>query len=289
MAKLDRYEPHLGIRELFVPPGGEWTPQLSGWTLIQVNAGSGYWMHPRLNQEINAGSVLLLAPNVQGNIRASRLGELSLYFFSVEPERLTGLITLGEQRYFETATFKDELALQIFSPASPLAEKMKMLCLDRNRGGSIFRLQLLQLFIEAFGSDFEQKALPPETSQDAKERLAGFLSQMPASELLCMNFSELARLTRCTPRHLSRIFREVTGMSFRDKHTELRLARARELLATTESKVVDVALESGYQSLSLFNLVFTRRFGMSPGKWRQKQRDSRSSVRDRRKLVCLSI
>jgi methylphosphotriester-DNA--protein-cysteine methyltransferase len=45
---------------------------------------------------------------------------------------------------------------------------------------------------------------------------------------------------------------------------------ARELLATSNSKVVEVALESGYKSLSMFNLMFTRRFGTSPGRWRQK-------------------
>ena len=103
--------------------------------------------------------------------------------------------------------------------------------------------------------------------------------QMPASDLLGLDFSELAQMTRCTPRHLSRIFHEVVGSSFRERHTELRrLARARELLATTESKVVDVAMESGYQSLSLFNLMFTRRFGMSPGRWRQTLRNNKFSM-----------
>ena len=96
------------------------------------------------------------------------------------------------------------------------------------------------------------------------------------SELLTMNFSELGKMTRCTPRHLSRIFQEVVGVSFRDKHTELRLARACELLATTEAKIVDVALESGYQSLSLFNLMFSRRHGVSPGRWRQTLRKQHS-------------
>jgi transcriptional regulator GlxA family with amidase domain len=61
-------------------------------------------------------------------------------------------------------------------------------------------------------------------------------------------------------------------MSFCDKRAEIRLGRARELLATSKSKVVEVAFESGYKSLSLFNQMFTRRFGVSPGKWRQKNR-----------------
>ena len=82
-------------------------------------------------------------------------------------------------------------------------------------------------------------------------------------------------MARCTTRHLNRIFNEVVGMSFREKHTELRLARACDLLATTQAKVVDVALESGYQSLSLFNSMFTRRFGVSPGKWRENLRQEK--------------
>jgi AraC-like DNA-binding protein len=130
---------------------------------------------------------------------------------------------------------------------------------------------------------------PRPSALDARERLQEFLRQTPTSELLHVSFAELAQMTRCTPRHLNRIFNDLVGMSFRDKHTELRLARACELLATTESKVVDVALESGYQSLSLFNLMFTRRFGTSPGKWRQARRGSKTGAGDRArsKTVCL--
>ena len=98
---------------------------------------------------------------------------------------------------------------------------------------------------------------------------------MQTFELVNLSFAELVNVSRCTPRHLSRIFYEVVGMSFRAKRAELRLALACDLLASTEFKILDVALESGFQSLSLFNLMFARRFGMSPGKWRQKQLESR--------------
>ena len=57
----------------------------------------------------------------------------------------------------------------------------------------------------------------------------------------------------------------------------MRLALACDLLASTELKILDVALESGFQSLSLFNLMFARRFGMSPGKWRQKHLERRQA------------
>jgi AraC-like DNA-binding protein len=289
MTKLDRsYEPHLVIREMYLPPGLEWVPRFSGWSLIQVGAGTGYFLKPGMNQGLEPGMVLLLAAEVQGNIRASQLGGLTLYFFSVEPERLTGLITMEEQAFFETAAAREKHSMKILPPQSQVATKMTGVCADRAGGGSSFRLQLIQLFFEAFGNELMLEPAKPDARLDAKERLQEFLRQMPAADLLGLDFSELAQMTRCTPRHLSRIFHEVVGASFRERHTELRLARARELLATTESKVVDVAMESGYQSLSLFNLMFTRRFGMSPGRWRQTLRNNKSNMARGRAKTALS-
>ena len=279
MTKLDgSYETHLAIRELSLPPGAEWVPRMSGWSLIQIGSGTGYWLQPKINQVLEAGMVVLLAAEAQGNIRASQLGGLSLCFFPVETERLKGLITLDEQNFFEMAASQKEFSLKILPPHSPVAEKMKTLCASRNQGGSPFRLQLLQLFFEVFGNDLRQEMSRPAATLDAKERLREFLKRTPGYESLDMTLSELARMMRCTPRHLSRIFHEVVGVSFRDKHTELRLALACQLLATTESKVVDIALQSGYQSLSLFSLMFTRRFGVSPGRWRETNRNNNRKI-----------
>jgi AraC-like DNA-binding protein len=289
MTKADRsYEPHLVIRELSLLPGLEWAPRFPGWTLIQVVSGTGYFLQPRVNQELEPGMILVLAADAQGILRASQLGELSLCFYPVELERLTGLVTLDEQAFFETAAFKEKHSVKIFPPNCPLAAKMKGLCAERLRNGSPFRLQLVQLFFEAFGNELKpEPPKSPDAVLDAKERLQEFLKQTPASDLLDLDFCELAQMTRCTPRHLSRIFHEVVGASFRERHTELRLARARELLATTESKVVDVAMESGYQSLSLFNAMFTRRFGMSPGRWRQTYRNKSGVARSRPRAVLM--
>jgi AraC-like DNA-binding protein len=279
MTKSDRtYAPHLTVNEASLPPGEEWMPKRSAWTLIQAITGSGYWLGPRTNQDLKSGTVLLLSAYAPGAIRASHVGELRLHFVPVNPERLTGLITLTDQRCFDAVGTREEFSVRIFPPDSPIATRMKNVCAGRNRNGSLSRLRLLELFLEIFGSEMKAELSEPAVAPDAKARLQEFLRTTPTSELLHMSFSELAQVTRCTPRHLNRIFNEVVGMSFRDKHTELRLARACELLATTESKVVDVALESGYQSLSLFNLMFVRRFGTSPGKWRRIHRGDKAGT-----------
>ena len=263
------YEGHLDMREFSVPAGREWSSPLSGWSVTKVGTGTGYYLLQQVSQELETGSVILVPDGVKGSIRASQLGELSSYAFSVKLARLTGLISLVEQRQLEMAAAKRKDAVQIFSPTSPAAEKMEALRACKKREGLQFRLKLLQFFVELIGDELEQP-MPEEANSDARQRLQLFLKETPSSELLEMNFNEMAQRTHCTSRHLGRIFQELVGMSFRDKRAEIRLEKARELLATTDCKIADVAMESGFKSLSLFNLLFARHFGVSPGKWRQE-------------------
>ena len=261
-------------------PGKEWLPRPSDWSLIQVEEGVGYWLQGPVSIELKTGAVLLVYGDGLGRIRASQLNSMSLYSFNVSPARLTGLITLSEQDFLRQAASQSDLAFQVFNASSPVASKMRELYANQSSAALSFRLTLLQLFVEIFGKKLEQ-AVPPKKDGDARERLRAFLMTAPPDMLSEMSFEELARVTRCTPRHLSRIFYDVMGMSFCNKRAEIRLGRARELLATSKSKVVEVAFESGYKSLSLFNQMFTRRFGISPGKWRQ--RNGANRLVDRRR------
>jgi len=283
------YEPHLTIREFSILPGKEWTPGPSDWCLIQVEGGMGYWLQAQSSIDLDTGAVLLISGDAQGHIRASQLSSMSLYSFNVTPGRLTGLMTLSEQDFLKQAASQSDLAFQVFPASSPIALKMRELHASRNTMNALlFRLTLLQLFVEIFGKKLEQ-AQTPQDSGDAKERLRAFLMTVQPDVLAEMSFDELARNTRCTPRHLSRIFFELMGMSFSDKRAEIRLGKARELLATSKSKVVEVAFESGYKSLSLFNQMFTRHFGISPGKWRQRYGVNRVSESRRNSVPDLRI
>src|SRR5215813_13634415 len=172
MTKLNRsYVSHLTINESAVWPGGEWTPTPPGWAVIQVVEGSGCWMGPQGNQELGTGAVLLMSSNVSGHVRAEGSAALLLRFFFVALERLTGLITLSEQRFFEAISAKQPFALRIFATQSSIADRMNQLSLGRNPGGLRFRLQLIQLFVEAFANETSKEIPALLAPPDAKARL----------------------------------------------------------------------------------------------------------------------
>lgn len=261
---------------------------------MRVSEGVAYWLNPRSNQELPSGSVMLCSEYAQGLIRASQVGGAVMHYFRLNPERLTGLVSLSEQQLLQNAAALDQSAVRLFEPGDAISEKFRAACLRHTEGGSGFllRLQLLDLFFGGFGHHELAAPKPaPEVAADAKARLTVMLNQTPASELLDLSFQELVEEMRCTPRHLSRVFHQVVGMSFREKQAQVRLIRAQELLATTESKVLEVALESGYQSLSLFNLMFKKRFGVTPGEWRTQQRSRSDSAlrKSRRPQLRLAV
>ncbi len=274
----DSYEPQLVINEVVLPPGGEWSAQLPGWLVVHLSSGVGYCLHPRLNCELETGAVVLLSDQSRGLVRASELGELRLHFFRVDPNRLTGLLSLSDRRLLDDAAGDEELSLRVLPPSSPVSDKFRQLGSERSLSTFPVRVQLLQLFLDVFGGDFHPPPADRNRVVDAKQRLKQTLAQTPVADLIEASFSELVNRTQCSPRHLSRLFTELVGVSFREKQTELRLTRACELLATTNSKVVDVALESGYDSTSLFNAVFKQRLGTSPSRWRAQAR-SRSPAK----------
>ena len=93
---------------------------------------------------------------------------------------------------------------------------------------------------------------------------------MPDAELATRSLPQLAGQLPCSERHFSRLFREQFGVPLRARQTELRLQRARQLLQDPGIKIINVASESGYRHLGLFNAMFKKRFGMTPSEWRQQ-------------------
>ena len=99
-------------------------------------------------------------------------------------------------------------------------------------------------------------------------RVTAFLAQRYSQEL---SLPEIAAAVQLNPRYLARIFRAGTRLTIYSYLTRLRIAHAQRLLATTDLRVVDVALQSGFGSLASFYAAFARICGgASPHRYRKK-------------------
>ena len=92
----------------------------------------------------------------------------------------------------------------------------------------------------------------------AQDAIAQSLSQDPASR---WSLPELADVACVSPRHLSRLFMQHTGISVVDYQQQLRMTRARELLAQQPALTQEQLAEAcGFTSARDFRRVWARRW-----------------------------
>lgn len=75
--------------------------------------------------------------------------------------------------------------------------------------------------------------------------------------------------------YLSQLLRRRTGKTYSELVQEKRMAKARELLAYSDTPIMDIALEVGYSDQFYFSKLFKRLCGMSPNAWRKQSRSGK--------------
>ncbi|MBN3763034.1 AraC family transcriptional regulator [Burkholderia sp. Ac-20365] len=96
--------------------------------------------------------------------------------------------------------------------------------------------------------------------------------------------SRLAQQCGLSDFYFLRTFERVTGVTPHQYVLRARLRHAALRLADEDTKIVDIAFDSGFNDVSNFNHAFRTEFGMSPRAWRM-QRGARGRLAVRRDTV----
>jgi len=262
---------HLQIEQVKLAPGQEWVDAASAWRFVRLMSGAAYWFGGAETRPLADGEIVLAAPGLHGTVRASQIGEVVIQFFYFAPDLLCGLLTVDERRFFEAGGANGVTGLQFLPSTHPVARQFAALGTSQSEHpGLARRLEVLGLAAAVFDEEMSRQPPPSTLGATALQRFQQIVAHMPDTEMTNHSPDELAHLCGCSARHFNRLFRKHFGTSTRAWQTELRLLKARQLLTHTEEKVIQVALDSGYRNLSLFNFLFKRRFGMTPSDWRRK-------------------
>lgn len=73
-----------------------------------------------------------------------------------------------------------------------------------------------------------------------------------------------SRMLFVNPKHLGRLFKRDTGVSFKRYLSNLRLGKAKWLLETSDMSVTEISLSVGFGSAAYFNRVFRDKYGCTP-------------------------
>ena len=90
-----------------------------------------------------------------------------------------------------------------------------------------------------------------------------------------LSLDDVAKTVGLSRYHLQRLFRACYGDNLKAYIRKRRLTQAAERLANTEERVIEIAIESGFESQEAFSRSFRALFGCNPGRYRNEP-DSRT-------------
>ena len=112
--------------------------------------------------------------------------------------------------------------------------------------------------------------LPEDQMHDSQTtvRIARYLQTNAATATL----GGLADEFHYSPEYASRLIKQITGQTFIQLLTTVRLENAEQLLRDTAMPVSDIAAAVGYESSEHFIRTFRKHVGLTPSEYRQKKR-----------------
>lgn len=117
------------------------------------------------------------------------------------------------------------------------------------------------------------RALPVQAGQATRhaggEEIERMVCYITANFQEPLTVAKIASTVNLHPNYAMQLFRTYTGRTIVSYLNQYRIAHAQQLLLTTDKSVIDIAYESGFNSLSRFYAVFRKTCRLSPARYRQ--------------------
>ncbi|MBO5371257.1 MAG: helix-turn-helix transcriptional regulator [Lachnospiraceae bacterium] len=127
--------------------------------------------------------------------------------------------------------------------------------------------QLMRFFFLLFSTCAKEKNLPknPRTLDKIKQ----IIKYIECNYMRKITIADISGETGLSQSHFMKYFKQTMGTSFIEYLNEYRLTMASRLLLSSDSSILDIANEVGFENLSYFNRLFKRHFGTTPSHYRK--------------------
>ncbi|MBP1807486.1 helix-turn-helix domain-containing protein [Rubellimicrobium aerolatum] len=100
-------------------------------------------------------------------------------------------------------------------------------------------------------------------------RICGFIAENFREDIDCVDIAASADIH---PKYAMTVFKRSTGMSLGEYVSLMRVSYAQALLTRDDASILQVAMDSGFGSVSAFNKCFRKKAGMTPSEFKREHR-----------------
>lgn len=217
---------------------------------------------------------LLLIPSGKLHaIIAPSTGSRFIYLFDLSPiEKLHGFSgiqsLMSEPLYMNNRTYP-----MVFEEIYHLLEQIKEEYFSNKEYSElcIYSL-LLQLFSKLGYNHISANNLFPNVrlykQSEYVQKFNSLLEYIDKHYMEELDLEVIASSIGFSKFHFSRLFKQYTGLTFRDYITFRRIKAAEALLTEPKLSITEIALQSGFSSISTFNRIFKQEKNCTPSEYR---------------------
>jgi AraC-like DNA-binding protein len=251
------------------PPGGHpkgYASVTSGRTLpeyqiIYISAGSGWFKSAGISEQpIGAGQVMLLFPGVRHSYAPSATTGWDEHWVGFNGDLAHRFLRRGffAPRRPVLRAGSEEQVLALFNDLVKTSHD--------NHPASQQILAGITMNILARLYSVQQFSLGGD--EPGLRAIQNAVVRMRESAEVPLDIPGLARELNVGYRWFRRAFTHHTGLSPNKYLLEIRLARARSLLAQSPLSIKEIALRTGFEDAQYFCRFFHKKVGVTPGRWR---------------------
>ena len=123
---------------------------------------------------------------------------------------------------------------------------------------------ILQEVVEAFSESMFSHNLPSKNNDIVKKAML-YISEKFNTPLTLEDVSAYVHLH---PSYFSTVFKNSTGLSFKEYLNKVRIEESKILLLNTDFSIIDIAIAVGFEDQSYFSKVFKKYTGTTPKQFR---------------------
>lgn len=233
------------------------------YSIGYVEAGQSRVFLRGKNRSLERGEIVLIHPNEVHACNPAPGSEWENRMFFMSPDLLAGAMA----EIFGEPNVLPEFS-QVVVQDSELLKNLRALLRAVERGDAALQKESLLLLCCAEILKRHAAIRVPEQSEDAPRQVRMAKDWLHENWDTRVTLAALTAAAGGSPYALLRSFRKATGLTPHDYQLQLRIARARKLLAQGND-IANVALATGFTDQSHFTNVFRSVTGATPGQYRR--------------------
>lgn len=228
--------------------------------ILICKIGSGMLKSNESNIELSKGRGFFCHPNIPHEYYALKEPWETIWL-TFEGQGVQSLLNSIGMGYFEDINPTN--GIKLAGIIEKIIDFLDSENIDKGYLSSVLLYEFLLEFMHCFSNSSNN------SERSAPGRLKSVFAYIDENCCLEVTLEDLSRLLGITQRHFCRLFRQNTGQTPFEYITQKRIQKAKELLAANRNtKISEIALNTGFFSTSYFCRTFKRIEGITPSQFK---------------------